>query len=144
MQATETASIQKSVVVPLPIEKAFRLFTDGISGWWPFESHSIEGDRVEAVVFDTDAARLYERTPDGTKHDWADIAAWEPPARFLLNWRVNPESAATEVEVRFTAEGEATRVELEHRGWDRARVGERSSYDGGWDYVLGKYVAATG
>ena len=52
MQATETGAIRKSVTVPLPVEKAFRLFTDGINSWWPFESHSIGGDKVESVTFD--------------------------------------------------------------------------------------------
>ena len=137
-QATETAAIQKSVVVPLPVEKAFRLFTDGIGTWWPFESHSIEGDKVENAHFDLESKRLYERTADGTEHDWADILAWEPPSRFLLGWRVNPESPGTEVEVRFAPDGEGTRVELEHRGWEKCGPGERSGYDAGWDYVLGK------
>jgi uncharacterized protein YndB with AHSA1/START domain len=40
MQATETGPIQKTVLVPLPVEKAFQLFTDGIDSWWPFETHS--------------------------------------------------------------------------------------------------------
>jgi uncharacterized protein YndB with AHSA1/START domain len=141
-QATETDAIRKSVTVPLPVEKAFGLFTDGIGSWWPFDSHSIEGDRVENAVFDTEAKRLYERTADGTEHDWGDILAWEPPSRFLLGWRVNPQSPGTEVEVRFTPEGEGTRIELEHRGWEKCGPGERSSYDGGWDYVLGKFVQA--
>jgi uncharacterized protein YndB with AHSA1/START domain len=141
-QATETDAIRKSVTVPLPVEKAFGLFTDGIGSSWPFDSHSIEGDKVENAVFDTEAKRLYERTADGTEHDWGDILAWEPPSRFLLGWRVNPQSPGTEVEVRFTPEGEGTRIELEHRGWEKCGPGERSSYDGGWDYVLGKFVQA--
>jgi uncharacterized protein YndB with AHSA1/START domain len=142
--ATETAPIQKSIVVPLPVEKAFRLFTDGVSGWWPGDSHSIEGDKVESVTFDVDARRVYERTADGTEHDWADITAWQPPNRFLLNWRVNPANAGTEVEVRFEPEGGGTRVELEHRGWDTAGPPERSNYDSGWEFVLGKYAGAAG
>jgi uncharacterized protein YndB with AHSA1/START domain len=141
-QATETEAIRKSVIVPLPVEKAWRLFTDGVNSWWPFESHSIGGEKVEAAVFDTEAKRLYERHPDGTEHDWADITAWEPPTRFLLNWRVNPASPRTEVEVQFSADGDGTRVDLEHRGWELRGPGERSSYDSGWEYVLGKYVSA--
>lgn len=141
MQATEVAPIQKTVVVPLPIEKAFRLFTDGVSGWWPVGTHSIAGDAVEAVVVDVAAARVYERAADGKEHDWADIAAWEPPSRLVLNWRVNPNAPATEVEVRFAAEGDGTRVELEHRGWGE-RPDERPSYDGGWDVVLARFVDA--
>jgi uncharacterized protein YndB with AHSA1/START domain len=141
MQATETDAIRKSVTVPLPIDKAFRLFTDGVNTWWPFASHSIGGEQVEEVIFDVDAKRLYERDADGSEHDWGDIHVWDPPNRFLLGWRVNPASPATEVEVRFSREGEETRVDLEHRGWERCGPAERSSYDSGWGYVLGKYEA---
>jgi uncharacterized protein YndB with AHSA1/START domain len=140
-QATETAAIRKSVSVPLPLEKAFRLFTDGINTWWPFETHSIEGEKVETAVFDTEAKRLYERTADGTEHDWGDILAWEPPNGFLLAWRVSPATVGSEVEVRFAPEDGGTRVELEHRGWEKCGPGERSNYDGGWEYVLGTYVS---
>jgi uncharacterized protein YndB with AHSA1/START domain len=143
-QASETAAIRKSVSVPLPLEKAFRLFTDGINTWWPFATHSIEGEKVEGAVFDIETKRLYERTVDGTEHDWGDIVAWEPPNRFLLAWRVNPERPSTEVEVRFSPDGERTRVELEHRGWEKCGPGERSSYDSGWAYVLGRYEEKAG
>ena len=56
------------------------------------------------------------------------------------------DSQATELEVRFSAEGAATRVDLEHRGWEilGARAPEaRTSYDGGWTTVLGHYSTAT-
>jgi hypothetical protein len=45
--------------------------------------------------------------------------------------------------VRFAPEGEGTRVELEHRGWEKSGAGERSSYDGGWEYVLRKFAEAS-
>lgn len=140
-QATETDAIRKSVVVPLPLDKAFRLFTDGVNTWWPFAGHSIGGEQTEEVTFDLEAKRLYERDADGSEHDWADILAWEPPNRFLLGWRVNPAAPGTEVEVRFAADGEETRVELEHRGWERRGADDRSSYDTGWGKVLAEYEA---
>jgi uncharacterized protein YndB with AHSA1/START domain len=142
MQATEIEAIRKSVTVPLPVEKAFRLFTDGVNSWWPVATHSIGGEDVENVMFDPDGKRVYERLADGTEHDWADINAWEPPNRFLLAWRVNPEKIGTEVEVRFSADGDETRVDLEHRGWEKRGASERADYDGGWDFVLGQYVGA--
>ena len=50
---------------------------------------------------------------------------------------------ATRVEVRFIAEGNGTRVELEHSGWEQtAKILEfRKNYDGGWDIMLGHYQA---
>jgi Activator of Hsp90 ATPase homolog 1-like protein len=74
------------------------------------------------------------------------VLAWEPPERLLLlGWAPTPERpAVTEVEVRFTAVApDHTRVELEHRGWDRlgdqaARV--RAGYRDGWPGVLDAFA----
>jgi Activator of Hsp90 ATPase homolog 1-like protein len=53
--------------------------------------------------------------------------------------------AATEVEVRFSAEAGGTRVELEHRGFDISpSMRERSkAFANGWEVVLAQYVAGT-
>ncbi len=143
MQATETAPIQKSVIVPLPVEKAFRLFTDAIDTWWPFDTHSIGGEKVDTAILEKEeGGRLFERHADGTEHDWGLVTAWDPPNRLALDWRVSPNTYGTEVEVRFTPEGEDTRVELEHRGWEQCGPGSRESYDGGWSHVLGRFVEA--
>jgi uncharacterized protein YndB with AHSA1/START domain len=141
MSTTEAlAAIRKTIRVDAPPEKAFETFTRGMGDWWPGEPHTVFEDRA-AVVFDEKVGgRVYERAADGREADWADVIAWEPPERFVLRWRVNPERSPTEVEVRFTPEGGRTRVDLEHRGWDDAEG--RAMYDGGWDKVLGGYTAA--
>jgi hypothetical protein len=56
---------------------------------------------------------------------------------------VSAGSPATDLEVRFSPEGDGTRVELTHGGWER--YGDRAdesfgSYNSGWDTVLGRYV----
>jgi uncharacterized protein YndB with AHSA1/START domain len=143
MQATETAPIQKTVLVPLPVEKAFLLFTDGIDSWWPFDTHSIGGEKVETAVLEArEGGRWYERTADGTEHDWGTVTAWDPPSRFAVDWHVSPNVIGSELEVRFVREGDETRVELEHRRWEQCAPGTRENYDAGWDFVLGKLVAA--
>jgi Activator of Hsp90 ATPase homolog 1-like protein len=144
MSTTEAlAAIEKSITVDASLETAFETFTRRIGDWWPGEPHTVFEDR-EAVVFDEQVGgRVYERAADGREADWADVVAWEPPQRFVLRWRVNPKRAPTEVEVRFTSEDNRTRIDLEHRGWDDAGDPEgRANYDGGWDQVLGSYVAS--
>jgi len=52
------------------------------------------------------------------------VLAYEPPTSIVLAWQLNQDwkydaSFVTELEVRFVAEGTATRVELEHRNLDR-------------------------
>ncbi len=71
------------------------------------------------------------------------MLSWEPPTRVVLAWNILERDAVpTEVEVRFTAEGEKTRVDLEHRGWEAVEedgAAKRDNYDTGWDHVLGLY-----
>ena len=139
--------VRATVEVRRGIEDAFRVFTAGIATWWPVAGHSVEPDKVAAVVLeDRVGGRLYERWHDGGEADWGQVLAWEPPTRLLLAWKPNPERPApTEVEVRFLAvEAGRTRVELEHRGWER--LGElaaqaRDSYRDGWPTVLDAYAA---
>jgi uncharacterized protein YndB with AHSA1/START domain len=60
-----------------------------------------------------------------------------------FTWRAPSWDVATQVEIRFIPDGTATRVELEHSGWEQdARLRDgRKSYDEGWDFVLGHYSA---
>jgi Activator of Hsp90 ATPase homolog 1-like protein len=136
------------VDVRLGIDGAFRVFTGEIGGWWPVAIHSVEPARVEAVVLEgRDGGRLYERWRDGAEVDWGRVLAWAPPERLLLGWAPNPERpAVTEVEVRFTAVApDHTRVELEHRGWERLgdpAAQARASSQAGWPGVLDAFAGA--
>lgn len=139
-------TIRKAITVPVPPAEAFEAFTGRIGSWWPLATHSLGGERAATVVIEGRVdGRVYELT-DGEERDWGRVLAWEPPHRLVLEWHVNRDRPApTEVEVRFSAEGDGTRVELEHRAWER--LGEQASeasegYRGGWDVVLGRYVAS--
>ena len=138
MSTTEAlAAINKTVTVNASPQTAFETFTRAISTWWPTGSHRIFEEST--VVFEERVGgRVYERTADGEEGDWADVLVWEPPHRLKLRWRVNPNRGATEVEVTFTPAGDATRVDLEHRGWDDAAG--RANYATGWDPVLDRFV----
>ena len=144
--------IQKSAVVAASPEKAFEVFTEGIATWWPLETHSVqvmgrEAGPPETVVFETGpSGRVYERMTSGEEAHWANVLVWEPPTRLVLEW--NPDAVApTEIEVRFTPEGEGTRVDLEHRGFEAlgkdAEEGHKS-YSQGWPKVFQDYVEAVG
>jgi uncharacterized protein YndB with AHSA1/START domain len=155
MSTTQTTvePIQRSVTVNRSVEDAFRVFTEGIASWWPLERHSIEGmgsdgARVPqaAVIEPREGGRMYEVMTTGEEGYWGTVTAWEPPHRLVISWKVNPEAAApTEIEVRFSADGDGTRVALEHRGWERLgdRGSEsRASYHEGWGHVLGRFADA--
>jgi len=139
---TTIQPVRRAVTVERPLEDAFRVFTEGLGGWWPVATHSIAKD-VETVVMEGRVdGRLYERTNDGTENDWGRMLAWEPPRRVAFEWHIT--GTPTEVEVRFTPDGYRTRVDLEHRGFERLEDGKarRNSYNSGWVTVLGRYAEA--
>ncbi len=149
VQGAETV-IRQSVTVNVPVQRAFRLFTEELDSWWPFEGHSIGEAEAETVVFEGRAGgRLLERSRDGRELLCGTIVAWEPPYRFVTTWHPGRgENTAQELEVRFLGEGNRTRVELEHRGWEKlgdAMPEVVRSYEAGWDRILSeRYAAAAG
>jgi uncharacterized protein YndB with AHSA1/START domain len=143
-QEAQDLTVRKSVVVGLPPEQAFELFTERKTEWWPYETHAASGEKPAEVIYEPRVGgRVYDRLNDGRENQWGTVLAWEPPHRVAIEWNVNPANPTTELEVRFTPEGSGTRVDLEHRGWER--YGESAqesfgSYNTGWDFVLGRYV----
>ncbi len=133
--------VTKTVHVACDIEHAFRVFTSEVGSWWPLDTHALHPGAVREVVWEEhEGGEVYEISTGGEKAHWATVLAWDPPARTVIAWHVNPDAAAaTEIEVRFSADGDGTRVDLEHRGWERLgdqAIETRGSYDGGWDSVL--------
>lgn len=138
----EIAPVVKEIVVNATVERAWEVFTAGVDGWWPVATHSVEPGRVREVAFEN--GRLFERWDDGTECRWGEVEVWEPPHRLRMAWQPNPGVVeTTEVEVTFVAEGDHTRVRLEHRAWERLgprATDARRSYDDGWTQVLGRYA----
>ena len=127
------------------------MFTRQIGSWWPLETHALHPGEVGEVVWEErEGGEVYEISTRGEKSHWATLTAWSPPNGLTIAWQVDPTAdVATEVEVRFTAEGDGTRVNLEHRGWERlGAVGAeaRESYgsENGWEMVIGRYAAQAG
>ena len=144
---TEVAPVMRTVTVAAPKDRAFEVFTSKMGEWWPTERHSIGEARVADVILEPIAGgRIYELWDDGTQKSWGRVVAWEPTDRVVLAWKPNDsDNPPTEVEVTFVPDGDGTRVELEHRGWERlgdlaeeARVSYAS--DGGWTFVLSRYA----
>lgn len=137
--------VEKSVTVDWSLEEAFRRFTEEISSWWPMATHSVAQEATEAVVFEgIVGGRIFERHQDGSTATWGKVRVWEPPHRVVFTWHpgAEPESAQ-EVELRFVATAEGTRMHLSHRGW--GRLGERAresraEYDQGWEGVLQRFL----
>jgi uncharacterized protein YndB with AHSA1/START domain len=146
-QQTSDTAIRKSVTIDRSVEDAFRLYTEQLATWWPLSTHSVEKENVETVIFEAhEGGRFYERAKNGDEHAWGTILVWDPPRRIVHSWHPGRgEDTAQEVELTFKPDGDGTRVELVHTGWER--LGDRmretmASYEKGWDKVLGRYEEA--
>jgi len=141
--------VQKTVTVRAAPAQAFRRFTAEIGSWWPLRSHSVGQGEAETVVFEGRVGgRIVEKIRGGRECVWGTVTAWEPPLCVAFTWHPGREpESAQDVEVRFTAAGDKTRVELEHRGFERlGREAKRArrGYPIGWAYVLGLYAERRG
>jgi hypothetical protein len=118
-------AIAVTTVVAVDARTAFAVFTDDVDLWWRREPRfRARGDGV--VRFDPGVGgRLIEEAArGGDPIELARVTVWEPGARLVLAWTgaSRGAGAVTEVEVRFEPEPgpdhDATRVTIEHRGWD--------------------------
>jgi uncharacterized protein YndB with AHSA1/START domain len=133
--------------VDCTVDDAFDVWTRRIAQWWPTD-HTVSAEADLRVVLEgRPGGRIYERRANGLEHEWGKVTIWEPPSRLGYTWHLNRDASdATDVEIRFLRLGEdATRVEIEHRGWERLGAGGESWRDrnrGGWATLLPHYVAA--
>jgi len=155
MQQAESLAVRQSVVVGVPPERAFEVFTRDIGTWWPLESYTLGAQpAVTAVIEPRSGGRWFERAADGSECPWGRVLAYEPPHRLVLSWEISCDwqpdaSARSEIEIRFRAQDGGTRVELEHRGLetygDRAQqMRDTFGSPEGWGGLLAKFAAVAG
>jgi uncharacterized protein YndB with AHSA1/START domain len=131
--------------VACSVEHAFATWTARFGAWWP-RGHSVTGDPDTVVLEARRGGRIYERTRDGREIEWGEITEWDPPHRLVYRWHLRRDREdATDVEIRFLADGDATRVQITHRGWERLGAEAESWRDAnrrGWGGVLPAFAAA--
>jgi Activator of Hsp90 ATPase homolog 1-like protein len=122
-------AVRAMVFVALPPDAAFDVFTGEIDRWWRrgVRFRQAPGDAGIVLIEPRLGGRLFESYGSGADERVVEIGhvtAWEPPHRFVLDWRnVNfAPDERTEVEVTFTAMRAGTNVALTHRGWNAIRA----------------------
>jgi uncharacterized protein YndB with AHSA1/START domain len=141
------APVRKQVLVNASQERAFDLFTNGMSRWWPPTHSILKSPMKEYIVEPQEGGRWYAVGEDGSTAQTGYVIEWQPPERIVLAWQLGADwqfdpALVTEVEVRFITESaQSTRVELEHRLLER--MGDRSAQvrtmidaPGGWGALL--------
>lgn len=114
-----------SVLVRVPEDVAFRVFTEEIDAWWRRgRAYRVSGAgagfiHVEPFV----GGRLFESFEDETGATRTEVTGrvrvWEPPRRLVLTWWATnfAPGEETEVEVTFEPRPSGTNVTVTHRGW---------------------------
>ena len=117
-----------------------------VASWGP--TTSAKAPMTKGILEGRVGGRCYSEQEDGTECDWGEVLLWEPPHRFVMAWKVTPHwgyepdsAKSSEVEVKFTPMGDSTRVDLEHRYFERHGTGAdvmRTSIDspGGWGGLM--------
>jgi activator of HSP90 ATPase len=121
-----TSRIVVALRVKASAEQAFDVFTREIDAWWrpnatfQFTPRSPGVLAFEAPSADGQGGRFTETLKNGKVFEIGKVTVWERGARLVFGWRQATFAPGqdTEVEVRFEAVGDETRVTVEHRGWD--------------------------
>jgi uncharacterized protein YndB with AHSA1/START domain len=148
----QDTSVSTAVEVDVPVERAFRVFTEGIGTWWNPSHHIIQAPLAEMVFEPFAGGHIIDRAVDGSECRWARVLAYEPPHRVVFSWDITTSweietdpSKTSEVEVTFAAESpDRTRVVLTHRHLDRHGEGweeMRAAVGSGWSLTRYAEVA---
>lgn len=154
MTVPDAPEVHRNLVVEVPLERAFTVFTERFGDFKPAE-HNLLAEPIAETVFEPRVGgHLYDRGVNGAVCRWSRVLAYEPPHRVVFSWDIGPTwqvetdpDRCSEVEVLFVAETpERTRVELHHRhldrhgpGWESVRAGV--THDQGWPLYLDRYAA---
>jgi uncharacterized protein YndB with AHSA1/START domain len=147
------SAVRRDIVVDVPPDRAFTLFTAEMTSWWPADHHIGSAPIAEIVVEPHAGGRWFTRHQDGTETSTGVVRAWEPPGRFVVTWQIGADwkfhpDLITTVEVRFEPLGDnRTRVRLEHRdldafGAEAAAMRKTFEGPGAWAATLQAYASA--
>jgi uncharacterized protein YndB with AHSA1/START domain len=118
-----TDQIAVTTVVDTDPATAFEAFTEEVDAWWkqgPRFRPSVRGSGI--LHFESGVGgRLIETYDDKSTFVFGRVKVWEPGERLVFEMfaRAFKPGESTEVEVRFEASGQRTRVTIVNRGWDR-------------------------
>lgn len=153
MTEQEKATVRRSITVPIGQTQAFDLFTQRLGDFKPAEHNLLSSPIVETVLEPYVDGWIVDRGEDGSECRWGRVLQFDRPTRVAFSWNIGPTwtietdpERVSEVDINFVAaEGNSTRVEIEHRRIDRHGPGWESVRDGiagdqGWPLYLQRYA----
>jgi hypothetical protein len=67
MSDPNTTSVQTSILVEVPVDRAFTVFTEDIGTWWPPEHHILQSELAEMVFEPRQGGHVFDRGVDGSE-----------------------------------------------------------------------------
>ncbi len=136
--------IRKSVWLACAPERAFDVWVDEISSWWPADRRHT-GDARSALVLDP-GGRFFERSREGREVELGRVRERIRPEKLVLDFfpGTDPDHP-TRVTVTFTAENGGTLVLVVHEPTELSRDlwdARAPRYEASWDRVLGEFERA--
>jgi hypothetical protein len=147
--------VRREVVVASSQRRAFEVFTEQITRWWPAHHHIGSAAIEEVIIEPREGGRWYTRHQDGTETSTGFVSSWQPYDRLCLTWQIGADwkydpRLITTVELRFVAEAaDRTRVRLEHRdlesyGPEAPRMRQVFDQPDAWDSTLAAFAGVAG
>ena len=137
--------VVKTVSVRAAPAQAFDYFVRDLARWWPLAQFHTGPDPVDCAIEPRAGGRVFERAADGRETQWGTVLEYEPPHRLTFTWIVGLSAELAQlIEIRFMPQGNNTRVELTHSGWEKlgdAAAALREGYDRGWATLIERCYA---
>ncbi len=86
---TQPLSITATTTVEVPIEEAFRFFTEEISAWWNPDHHIIEAPLSHMVFEPFVGGNVYDVGTDGSECRWSRVLVYDRPHRVVFSWDID-------------------------------------------------------
>lgn len=124
-----TNEIEKEWLLPFPLDKVY-------SAWVSSETVIPPATAMDVLPEVGGHYRLLMDMPDFSGKNEGKFLVVEPASRVVYTWEWNGDGEVSTIDVRFSQEGEDTRVVLHHTGFTKAD--SVSNHDSGWDsYIAG-------
>ncbi len=136
--------IEKSAFLRCAPERAFVLFTEQASAWWPPSLRHTPDPRSEIRMLAS--GRFWEQGAGGDVVELGRVVVWEPPRRLILDFYPGTDAQhPTEVVVTFAAEADGTIVVVEHRPTSESAdvwAAGAPGFERAWELVLAAFARA--
>ncbi|MFN0096922.1 MAG: SRPBCC domain-containing protein [Dehalococcoidia bacterium] len=136
--------ITRDILLPCPPARAFEVFTERASEWWP-ASRRHTADPASTITISSEGE--FSEAGGGQVVPLGRVLVWEPPTRLVLEFYpgTGPEHP-TEATITFAQEGDGTRVRVDHRPTPRSQELwdlRAPRFEASWESVLAALAEAT-